>query len=150
MQEDYRDQIAALPVGEPSCYQGPNPRFAMPKEVACFSRDSDRKIHFDDRALRSYTAPALPVALDSGFEQYIPKDNVDDPAPLGDILSALSARHVTPQPGQLITFRWVPVLTSKPEYHGRMSWGLPLHPAATVPCRRCMMKPRSQLPICTP
>ena len=75
-------QIAVLPVGDPSQYQGPNPRFGQPKEVACFSRDSSRKVHFDRRALRTYSAPALPVALDVGFDEYVPKSNDDEPAPL--------------------------------------------------------------------
>eukprot|EP00966_Prymnesium_polylepis_P106794 2472195-Prymnesium_polylepis.1 len=97
--------VGTLPVGEPSQYAGPNPRFDQPKEVACFSRDASRKIHLDRRALRAYTAPALPVALDVGFDEYVPKDNEDDPAPLGDVVAALAARQQAPQPGQFVTFR---------------------------------------------
>ena len=98
-------QVATLPVGEPSQYQGPNPKFGQPKEVACFSRDANRKIRLDRSALRKYGAPSLPVALDVGFDTYVEKDNGDEPAPLRDVLAALSAKQQLPKSGQLVTFR---------------------------------------------
>lgn len=94
-----------MEVGEPSRYQGNNPRFAQPTEVACFSRDASRRVHFDRRALRKYSAPPLPAALDVGFDSYIPKDDADEPAPLSDVIAALSHHRVATVPGQLITFR---------------------------------------------
>ncbi|KAL1507410.1 hypothetical protein AB1Y20_008252 [Prymnesium parvum] len=97
--------VGTLPVGSPSQYQGPPPRFGKPKEVACFSRDSSRAVHFDRRALRDYTPPPLPVALDDGFASYVPKDNADEPAPLADVFAALAAQKQPVQPGQIVTFR---------------------------------------------
>lgn len=98
-------QIAALPVGEPSQYQGSFPRFGQPKEIAHFSRDAFRKVHFDRRALRTFQPPQLPAVLDEGFEDYSPKDSADDPAPLGDVFDALSNQRLQLQPGQILTFR---------------------------------------------
>lgn len=99
--------LSELAVSEPSHYRSDFPTFAQPREVACFSRDADRGLHLDRRALRPYAPPSLPAPLDVGFDSFQPKDSADDPAPLKDIVTALSSRKITPQKGQFITFRRV-------------------------------------------
>lgn len=96
--------LAQLPVRPASHYMGECPKFSKPKEVACFSRDSDRKIHFDQRALRQYVAPQLPARLDVGFESYVPKQKGAEPAPLADVFSALSAQQQSTD-GCIVTYR---------------------------------------------
>jgi RAT1-interacting protein len=96
--------VASLRVGPAAEYAGACPKFSKPKEVACFSRDAGRRVQFDRRGLREYAAPHLPAPLDVGFETYIPKDNVDDPAPLRDVFSAL-AHHQHSPAGSIVTYR---------------------------------------------
>jgi RAT1-interacting protein len=85
-------------------YAGNCPKFSQPKELACFSRDAGRQVHFDRRGLREYVAPRLPAPLDVGFETYVPKDNSVDPAPLGDVLSALAHQQHS-LTGSVLTYR---------------------------------------------
>lgn len=96
--------VACLRVGPAAEYAGACPKFSKPKEVACFSRDAGRRVHFDRRGLREYVAPHLPAALDVGFETYVPKQDVDDPAPLRDVFSAL-AHHQHSPAGSIVTYR---------------------------------------------
>lgn len=97
--------IARLPVGQPPQYTGSCPKFSEPQEVACFSRDASRAVKFDRSSLRRYSPPPLPAALDVGFEDYRPKDNADEPAPLGDVLGALAAHKYAVTSGAVVTFR---------------------------------------------
>ncbi len=98
--------VATLAVKEPPAYHGPYPPFSKPEEVACFSRDEDRKVHFDRRALQTFRAPVLPADLGEGFDSFVPKAHEpDEPAPLGDVLAAITHRSVQQRPGTIVTFR---------------------------------------------
>lgn len=96
--------IAHLKVGPIAQYAGSCPKFSEPKEVACFSRGPSRSVVMDRSSLREYVGPQLPAALDVGFETYVPKDNADEPAPLGDVFSALQHRNQQTD-GCIVTFR---------------------------------------------
>ena len=45
-----RRELSRLPLKEPRAYQGAHPQISQPKEVACYSRNADRTVHFDRRA----------------------------------------------------------------------------------------------------
>ena len=99
--------LAAYPVQDAQKYLGAFPKITQPKEVASFSRDASRKVHFDRRQLRTYRPVALPAALDEDMERYRPKAPAvaDEPAPLGDVLAALAHTGRKPQRGEFVTFR---------------------------------------------
>lgn len=98
--------LAALPVQDAEKYAGNFPKMSQPKEVACYSRDSSRKVRHDKSGLRPYRPPALPAALDVDFERYIPKAAPSsEPAPLGDLLGALAAKGVPTKDAQFVTYR---------------------------------------------
>ena len=87
--------LARMAVGEAASYRGACPKISQPTEVACFSRDDQRRVRFDRTALRRYSSPALPAPLDVGFESYVPKQaEPGEPAPLADLLAALDQRSV--------------------------------------------------------
>ena len=101
-----RRELSRLPLKEPRAYQGAHPQISQPKEVACYSRDADRTVHFDRRALRTYRPPPLPVQLDEGFETFVEKAHArDDPAPLKDVLGALASKGVDVAASHIVTYR---------------------------------------------
>ena len=98
--------IARLAVRDVAEYRGDFPKFTQPKEVARFSRDKSRNVHFDKRSLRAYRPAVLPAPLDEGFEEYRPRqEGSDGPAPLTDVLAALSSTRCPIQSGQIVTYR---------------------------------------------
>lgn len=106
MADGRRRLLASLPVQDAKAYAGPFPKITEPKEVACFSRDADRSVHFDRRQLRAYRPATLPAELDAGFDGFRPKDpTATDPAPLKDVIGALVHHRVVPQRGQIVTYR---------------------------------------------
>ena len=54
-----RRELSRLPLKEPRAYQGAHPQISQPKEVARYSRDADRTVHFD-RARAADVGPPLP------------------------------------------------------------------------------------------
>ena len=101
-----RDEVARFAIGPVQSYGGAFPQFKQPKELACYSRGASRAVSFDRSALRAYRAPALPAALDVGFEQYIPKSaDADEPAPLRDVLGALEHGGVDVSSHHIVTYR---------------------------------------------
>ena len=101
-----RAMLASFPVKEPKAYAGNFPKITEPKEVAYFSRDRSRKIHFDRRQLQPYRAPTLPAALNEDYERFRTKTaDPEGPAPMGDLLAALGHRKIGLKPGQVVTFR---------------------------------------------
>ena len=98
--------IAELPVKDPRQYAAAFPKFSQPKEIAHFSRDTTRAVRHDRSSLATYRAPALPAALDVGFETYAPKAAArDEPAPLGDVVGALAHARQPVAAGTIVTFR---------------------------------------------
>ena len=101
-----RDEVARFAVGPAKSYGGAFPQFKQPKELACYSRGASRAVSFDRSALRAYRAPALPAALDVGFERYVPKSaDADEPAPLRDVLGALEHGRVDVTSHHIVTYR---------------------------------------------
>mmetsp|Transcript_52976 Transcript_52976/g.121662 ORF Transcript_52976/g.121662 Transcript_52976/m.121662 type:complete len:409 (-) Transcript_52976:422-1648(-) len=96
--------LQRFPVGEAAQYGGNFPKVTQPQEVACLSRDGTRAVRFDRSSLRTYVPPPLPAMLDQGFEQYVPKSNDGEPAPLSDVLAAL-AHYKVSTAARIVTYR---------------------------------------------
>ena len=106
MREKDLPPLASLSVQAAASYATAFPKFGQPREVAHFSRDTARLVHYDRRSLQKYAPPALPARLDIGFDTYLPKaSRVDEPAPIGDVLGALDRARVPVPPGTIVTFR---------------------------------------------
>ena len=87
-------------------YAGTFPKLAQPKELACFSRDSSRRVAHDRSSLRAYRLPRLPAELDEGFATYVPRSNgAGEVAPLAPVLDALSAKSVALTANSIVTYR---------------------------------------------
>jgi len=100
-------QVAALPLHPTATYVGKGfPKFGQPREIAHFSRDASRRVRFDKSGLGAYRTPRLPAALDVGFESYVPKSHdPNEPAPLGDVVAALSHKGVRTTDAHILTYR---------------------------------------------
>ncbi|EOD21526.1 hypothetical protein EMIHUDRAFT_458336 [Emiliania huxleyi CCMP1516] len=99
--------VAALPLHPTATYVGKGfPKFGQPREIAHFSRDASRRVRFDKSGLGAYRTPRLPAALDVGFESYVPKSHdPNEPAPLGDVVAALSHKGVRTTDAHILTYR---------------------------------------------
>ena len=100
-------QVAALLLHPTATYVGKGfPKFGQPREIAHFSRDASRRVRFDKSGLGAYRTPRLPAALDVGFESYVPKSHdPNEPAPLGDVVAALSHKGVRTTDAHILTYR---------------------------------------------
>ena len=100
-------QVTALPLHPTATYVGKGfPKFGQPREIAHFSRDASRRVRFDKSGLGAYRTPRLPAALDVGFESYVPKSHdPNEPAPLGDVVAALSHKGVRTTDAHILTYR---------------------------------------------
>ena len=121
MREKDLPPLASLSVQAAASYATAFPKFGQPREVAHFSRDTARLVHYDRRSLQKYAPPALPARLDIGFDTYLPKaSRVDEPAPIGDVLGALDRARVPVPPGTIVTFM-TPLDVGEGRAHKEMS-----------------------------
>jgi RAT1-interacting protein len=97
-------------------------------EIMSFSYDSDRRVHMDDRSLKYYHPPSLPISLSSGYpDRFIERDD-SQPEKLDALLHSLLKlrpaslqRSLIPQT-QVITWRGIMTKIMVTPYSQRDPW----------------------------